>query len=229
MAADVERERDGGREVNEYGTATPPGSALGAPKGGPRGPVSGPGRFLNSLLWALLLTGAMLLGAGLGQWLIWVGVIVMLAAVAFAASLVGGFWHRAGAATLAAAGGFALTLFAGPAMYEVYMKTAGDPVAAVVTEVSDQRKRRGADLKVCVVQEIGGSREKHEVSQQENCFGQAKVGDRVELRKDPLGLLDPRLPDSPDQRNTTEITVWISAGLALLTAGTIFYGGQRRR
>jgi hypothetical protein len=179
-------------------------------------------------MWAVLLPAAMLLGAGIGQWVLWIGVVVMLATLAVTASLIGGVWHRAGAATLASASVFALMLFAGPAMYEVYMKTVGDPVPAVVTEVTEENNRRGADW-FCTVEEIGGAHDVHEVSQQENCFGQAEVGDRVEIRKDPLGLLDPRLPDSPDQQNTTEITVAITAGLVLLTAATTFYAGQRRR
>ena len=53
--------------------------------------------------------------------------------------------------------------------------------------------------------------------------------DRVEIRKDPLGLLALRLPDSPDQQNTTEITVDITASLALLTTAATFYGRQRLR
>ncbi|MFI6730636.1 hypothetical protein [Streptomyces atratus] len=78
-------------------------------------------------------------------------------------------------------------------------------------------------------EEVGGDHKEYEVSEQQNCFGQAKVGDRVEIRKDPLGLLAPRLPDSSDQENATEITVDITAGFLLLTAVTVFYGGQRRR
>ncbi|MGP3975708.1 hypothetical protein ACTWQF_17205 [Streptomyces sp. 8N114] len=176
----------------------------------------------------MVLPGLMILGAGIGQWVLWVGVVVMMAVVAGAACLIGGAWHRAGAATLVSFGGFALMLFAGPATYEIYMKTAGDPVAAVVTEVTDQHNRRGPDM-FCTVEEVGGERKKYEVSQQENCFGQAEQGDRVEIREDPLGLLDPRLPDGPDQQNTTEITLGITAGLTALTAAGTFYGGQRRR
>ncbi|MFI1256172.1 hypothetical protein ACH4U6_20690 [Streptomyces netropsis] len=209
-------------------TTVAPGGASGAPAYHPRPPVSGARKVFSSLVWAVLLPGLMILGAGIGQWVLWLGAVVMLTAVAVAACLIGGVWHRAGAATLASAGGFALTLFAGPAIYEVYMKTVGDPVAAVVTEVTDRHNRRGADM-FCTVEEAGGDHRKHEVSEQENCFGQAKVGDRVEIRKDPLGLLDPRLPDSADQRNTTKITVGVTAGLTLLTAATTFSAGQRRR
>ncbi|OAR27034.1 hypothetical protein A8W25_01780 [Streptomyces sp. ERV7] len=185
-------------------------------------------RTLNSAMWALLIPGGMALGAGIGQYALWLGVILTLGLTAVAACLIGGAWHRAGAATLASVGCFALVLFAGPAMYEVYMKTAGDPVPAVVTQVVDEHNRRGADL-VCTVAETGGDHTVHKVSQQQNCFGQAEVGDRVEIRKDPLGLLKPRLPDSPDQEDTTETTVDITLGLLLLTAATTFYAGQRRR
>ncbi|MCX4539453.1 hypothetical protein [Streptomyces sp. NBC_01565] len=193
-----------------------------------RPPIPRTRNVFGSLMWAVLLPGAMILGSALGQWVIWVGATLMLVAIAVAACLIGGFWHRAGAATLAAACGFALTLFAGPAVYEVYMKTFGEPVAAVVTEVTDRHNRRGPDM-FCSIEETGAGHRTYEVSQQQNCFGQAKVGDRVEIRKDPLGLLDPRLPDSPDQRGTTEITVQITAGLTLLTAATVFYAGLRRR
>ncbi|MBO8191012.1 hypothetical protein ITI46_04770 [Streptomyces oryzae] len=191
-------------------------------------PVSGARKSLSSLLWAVVLPASMILGAGIGQWLLWLGVVLMLAVVASAACLIGGLWHRAGAATLVAFAGFALMLFAGPAVYEVYMKTVGDPVAAVVTEVTDQHNRRGPDM-FCTVEETGGDHETYEVSQQENCFGQAEKGDRVEIRKDPLGLLDPRLPDGPDQRNTTEITLGVTTGLTALIAAATFYAGQRRR
>ncbi|WP_406496463.1 hypothetical protein OG936_20330 [Streptomyces sp. NBC_00846] len=209
-------------------TAMEPGGTFGAPVPDPWRPISGARKLFSSLMWAVLLPGLMILGAGIAQWVMWAGVVVMLAAVAVAACLIGGVWDRAGAAALASVSGFALMLFAGPAMYEVYMKTAGDPVAAVVTEVTDEDNRQGADW-FCTVEEVGGDHKEYEVSEQQNCFGQAKVGDRVEIRKDPLGLLAPRLPDSPDQRNSTESTVDITAGLLLLTAVSVFYGGQRRR
>ncbi|MFD6275171.1 hypothetical protein ACFWFI_06315 [Streptomyces sp. NPDC060209] len=207
-------------------TAIP--GAVAAKSGAPGAPVSGARKAVGSLVWAVGLPAVMILGAGIGQWVTWIGVVVMLAAVAVAACLIGGAWHRAGAATLASVAGFLLMLFAGPAVYEAYMMTVGEPAAAVVTEVTDRHNRRGADM-FCSVQEAGGDRATYEVSQQENCFGQAEVGDRVEIRKDPLGLLDPRLPDGPDQENTTEITVAATAGLTLLTAAATFYGGQRRR
>jgi hypothetical protein len=214
--------------MSGHETTVAPGGTTESPAYGPRRPKSGARKALNSLAWAVLLPGSMIVGAGIGQWVIWIGAVVMLVAVAVAACLIGGVWHRAGAAAPASFGGFALMLFAGPAAYEVYMKSMGDPVSAVVTEVTDRHNRHDADM-FCTVREIGGDHKTYEVSQQENCFGQAEVGDHVEIRKDPLGLLDPRLPDSPDQQNTTEVTVAISAGLTLLTAAATFYGGQRRR
>ncbi|MFJ4722913.1 hypothetical protein [Streptomyces luteogriseus] len=203
-------------------------AADGIGEAAPRAGLSGGRKAVSSGSWAVLVPALLLLGAALGQWMTWAGVVVALAVIAVAACVVGGSWHRAGAATLVCFAGFALMLFAGPAAYEAYMKTAGEPVEAVVTQVVDRDQRRGPDM-FCTVRELGGDRETYEVSQQENCFGQARPGDRVEIRKDPLGLLDPRLPDSPDQRNTTEITLAITAVLTLLVAGGTFYGGQRRR
>ncbi|MFD5336974.1 hypothetical protein [Streptomyces hawaiiensis] len=190
--------------------------------------LSGGRKAVGSVLWAVLVPALLLLGSAIGQWMTWLGVVVVLAVIAVAACVIGGSWHRAGAATLVSFGGFALMLFAGPAVYEGYMRTVGEPVDAVVTQVADRDRRRGPDM-FCTVRELGGDRRTYEVSQQENCFGQAGPGDRVEIRKDPLGLLDPRLPDGPDQRNTTEITLAITAGLTVLVAVGTFYAGQRRR
>ncbi|MEV0241875.1 hypothetical protein AB0I06_18360 [Streptomyces sp. NPDC050674] len=193
-----------------------------------RAGLPGGRRAAGSVLWALLVPGLLLLGSALGQWVTWLGVVVVLAVIAVAAWRVGGVWRRAGAATLVSFGGFALMLFAGPAVYEAYMTTVGQPVDAVVTRVADRDQRRGPDL-FCTVRELGGDRRTYEVSQRENCFGQAGPGDRVEIREDPLGLLDPRLPDSPDQRNTTEITLAATAALTVLVAAGTLYGGLRRR
>jgi hypothetical protein len=203
-------------------------AADGTGEAAPRAGLSGGRKAVSSGSWAVLVPALLLLGSAIGQWVTWLGVVVVMAVIAVAAWVIGGVWHRAGAATLVSFGGFALMLFAGPAVYEAYMTTVGEPVDAVVTQVVDRDQRRGPDM-FCTVRELGGGRETYEVSQQENCFGQARPGDRVEIRKDPLGLLDPRLPDSPDQRNTTEITLAVTAGLTLLLAGGTFYGGQRRR
>ncbi|WP_030864467.1 hypothetical protein [Streptomyces sp. NRRL S-37] len=195
--------------------------------GGPGG-RSGRGVVLNSVLWAFALTVALLFSAAVNPWSVWLGVVIMLAAVAVAGCLVGGIWHRAGAAVLVCCAGFALPLFAGSAMYDGYMRTVGEPVDAVVTGVVDRDQRRGPDM-FCTVRELGGERRTYEVSQRENCFGQAEPGDRVVVREDPLGLLDPRLPDGPGQGSTAGITLASTAGLTLLVAGGVLYGGLRRR
>lgn len=208
-------------------TTTDPGGAPEAAVRGPRRPAAGPRKLFGSLMWAVLLPALMVLGAGLANWVMWAGVVVMLAVVAFAGCLVGGVWSRAGAATLVCVSGFALMLFAGPALYDVYMKTAGDPVAAVVTELTDDNDGQGSDWH-CAVAEAGGDRKKYELSQQQNCFGGVEAGERIEIREDPLGLFPPRMPDGPGHSDA-EISAEIAAGLLLLTAGTVFYGGQRRR
>ncbi len=185
-------------------------------------------RVVSSLTWAVAVPTLLLCGAGVAQWVTLLGVVVVLAVVAVATCLVGGVWHRAGAATLVAVAGFALTLFAGPAVYEGYMRTVGEPVDAVVVDVADLHREHGADM-VCTVSELGGERRTFEVSQMQNCFGQAGKGDRITVREDPLGLLDPWLPYGPEDRDTTGITVATTIGLTLLVGASVFYGGQRRR
>ncbi|MGN5634157.1 hypothetical protein [Streptomyces sp. AC154] len=207
-------------------TADPPGTPEAAVSG-PGRPVSGLRKLFGSLMWAVLLPALMVLGAALANWVMWAGVVVMLAVAAFAACLIGGVWSRAGAATLVCVSGFALMLFAGPALYDVYMKTAGDPVAAVVTDVTEDNDGEGSDWH-CRVAEDGGDHEEHELSQQQNCFGGVKTGEHVEIRKDPLGLFEPRMPDGPGHSDA-KISAEIAAGLLLLTSGTVFYGSRRRR
>jgi hypothetical protein len=191
-------------------------------------PLSPARRLLSSSGWACAVPLLLVLGAWLAQYphgLIAVGVIVALAAWAVAAILTGGIWHRAGAAVVVSCSGLALTLFAGPGLYELYMKTVGTPAPATVTKVVDRHARRGADLFCTVVETTGAV---HVASEQENCLEHIKPLQRVTLRKDPLGLLDPRLPDGPDH-SPLSVTVQIAAGLFVLTSATMFYAGQRRR
>lgn len=200
----------------------------------PGGVVSGkrvlsPARkVVNSLKWAVAVPVLLLFGAGVAQWVTLLGVVVVLAVVAVATCLVGGVWHRAGAATLAAVAGFALTLFAGPAVYEGYMRTVGEPADVVVVDVVDLHRKHGADM-MCSIRELGGEQRTFEVSQMQNCFGQAKKGDQIVVREDPLGLLDPWLPYGSEDRHTSEITVVTTIGLTLGVGASVFYGGQRRR
>ncbi|MGW2434923.1 hypothetical protein [Streptomyces sp. NPDC001640] len=52
----------------------------------------------------------LLFEAGMAQWVTLLRVVVVVAVVAVATIVVGGVWHRAGAATLVAVAGFGLTL-----------------------------------------------------------------------------------------------------------------------
>ncbi|MGW4790115.1 hypothetical protein [Streptomyces sp. NPDC004230] len=207
------------------------GAAAGAVSGGV---VSGkralsPGRkVINSLMWAVAVPVLLLFGAGVAQWVTLLGVVVVVAVVAVATIVVGGVWHRAGAATLVAVAGFGLTLFAGPAVYEGYMRTVGEPVDAVVVDVVDLHRKHGADM-MCSVRELSGEQRTFEVSQMQNCFGQAKKGERIVVREDPLGLLDPWLPYGSGDQDTSEITVATTIGLTLVVGASVFYGGHRRR
>ncbi|MFF5537146.1 hypothetical protein ACFY71_32570 [Streptomyces cinerochromogenes] len=212
--------------MSEFGTAAgtvPPGGAVRGKRAG-----SPARRAVNSSGWAVAVPVLLLFGAGVAQWVTLLGVVVVLAVLAVATCLVGGVWHRAGAATLVAVSGFALTLFAGPAVYEGYMRTVGEPVDAVVVDVVDLHRKHGADM-MCTVRELGGERRTFEVSQMQNCFGQAGKGDRITVREDPLGLLDPWLPHGPDDQDTSEITAATTAGLTVVVGASVFYGGQRRR
>jgi hypothetical protein len=185
---------------------------------------------LSSLAWALAVPAALTFTGWLAQYpygMIVVAVILALAVVAVAAIVAGSVWHRAGAATVAAVGGFALVLFAGSGLYQLYMETLGRPVPAVVTKVEDHHNPHGADM-FCTVVETAGDHAVHEISEQENCQGQFKPLQHVTLRTDPLGLLDPRLPSSPGETTVTT-TLMISIGLFVLTGAAMGYAGLRRR
>lgn len=185
---------------------------------------------LSSLAWALAVPAALTFTGWLAQYpygMIVVAVILALAVVAIVVIVAGSVWHRAGAATVAAVGGFALVLFAGSGLYQLYMETLGRPVPAVVTKVEDHHNPHGADM-FCTVAETAGDHAVHEISEQENCHGQFKPLQHVTLRADPLGLLDPRLPSSPGETTVTT-TLMISIGLFALTGAAMGYAGLRRR
>lgn len=184
-------------------------------------------RLVNSLVWAASVPLMFTVAAWLAQVPsvgIYVGVVLALGTFAVAATVVGGIWHRAGAAVLVSCAGFALTLFAGPGLYELYMKTMGEKAPAVVTEVEDRDEQQH-----CTVRETAGDHAVYEMSQQQNCFDHIKEDQRVTLRKDPMGVLEPRLPDGPDQEGQTALTLAVSGGLFVVTGASMFYAGQRRR
>ncbi|MFF3685803.1 hypothetical protein [Streptomyces sp. NPDC002187] len=179
----------------------------------------------NSLMWALLVPGLLTLASLAAQYPFGtaVGVVLGLGTLAVTPVLLGGRWHRAGAATLACVCGFALMFFAGPGLYELYMKRLGEPVPAMVSAIEEKE-----EVLHCRVVEIE-SRTVHDVSQQQNCFGHIRMLQRVTLHVDPLGLLEPRLPDGPDQEGTTRLTLLIGAGLFGATSGAVLCAGLRRR
>lgn len=177
-------------------------------------------------MWAIVLPVAMFAATTVTLWSLWIGVVCNLAVLAVTATLIGYKWGRAGAATLAAVLIGALMLFAGPAVYDLYLKSVGKPVAVEVTKVVDEDNRRGNDL-VCTVKELGGQQREHVLTQRENCWEQFRAGDRTEILVDPLGILKPRLADAPGK--DPDPTLAITAGLTGLTALTIFYGSRRRR
>jgi hypothetical protein len=184
----------------------------------------------GSLARALAVPSASALAGWLAQYpygMIFVGVSVALATLSVAAIVAGHAWHRPGAATITAFGGLALVLFAGPALYQLYMETLGTPVPAVVTKVENRHHRHGADM-FCTVAETTGDHAAHEISEQENCGDRFAPRERVTLRTDPLGLLDPRLPQKPGDTALTT-TLGISAGLFVLTGAAMGYAGLRRR
>ncbi|QKV96566.1 hypothetical protein HUT19_36760 [Streptomyces sp. NA02950] len=156
----------------------------------------------------------------------WLGIPLVFFAAGAAAVVAGGLWHRAGAATSACVAAFVLAFFAGPALYELYAKEAGDAVDAVVTRTGHRKSIRNKDLEACTVVDTSGA--VHHISQQQNCFGQFKAGQRVVLYKDPAGLLDP-FADTPGNRAPDTTGLAVSAGLFALTGVSVFLAGQRRR
>jgi hypothetical protein len=107
------------------------------------------------------------------------------------------------------------------------MKALGTPTPAAVGKVEKWHNRHGTHTS-CTVVETTGERAVHVLGGQENCDDRFKPLQRVTLRKDPLGLLDPRLPDGVDHP-APSVTMEIAAGLFVLTGATMFYAGRRRR
>lgn len=186
-----------------------------------------PLRVGDSVLWALGTAALLTIAATLSQirtWGLWAGVVLTLATAGIAAIRVGGVWHRAGAATLTAVFGGAAVLFAGPAAYEVYMQSVGEPARASVADIYDVE----GEIRECTVVELGGDKATHVLDQRSNCFDHIRRGEVVTLYQDPLGALPPRLEDPPDGIGVTT-TVTIAAALLVAAGGSVLYGGLRRR
>lgn len=195
-------------------------------------------RPLSSLGWALAVPTAVLLGAALAQYpsglASYGGILLALGAWAAAAAVTGGIWGRAWPTLLMSLCLLALLLFGGPAYAELYMKRLGEPAPAVVVDTRDHSREGGRPLDgdgdlVCTVMELNDERTVHRVSQQENCWDQFTAGQRITIRKDPLGLLEPRLPDGPGQGDDLGLTVGVAVGAYLLAAAAIVRAGRHRR
>ncbi|MFD9001870.1 hypothetical protein ACFV0T_12995 [Streptomyces sp. NPDC059582] len=179
--------------------------------------------------WAILIPAVGVLAGALGQYPygMWVGVIIMMGVVAAAAIVAGGVWHRAGAATLASVAALALPFFAGPAFYETYVKQLGERVHGVVADTGERRGvKKSTELSVCRVVDTSGV--VRDLSEQQNCYGQFKVGQHVILFKDPLGALGPWIEAMPGDRALDGVGLATTAGLFVVTGSALFYAGQRR-
>lgn len=202
-----------------------------ARESGPRGKAapSGARRARNSLFWAALIAGAGTLGGFISQFpygMLYVGVLIVLAAAGLGAGVAGSNWNRAGAATIVGFGTMALGLFAGSNLNESYLKLLGERVDAVVLESREHTNSKGDPRFYCRVVDTSG--ETHELDAIQNCYADVEPGGRVFLFKDRLGGLDPWM-ETTDSRALDPLGLGITGGLFLLIGGTMFTAGQRRR
>lgn len=85
-----------------------------------------------------------------------------------------------------------------------------------------------SDLWSCTVLATESKPTVYRLSEQQNCYGQFRQGQRVAIRKDPLGLTKPYLPDDSTD-DDMRVGLYVSVGLFLATALSMLYGGLRRR
>ncbi|MFF7142046.1 hypothetical protein ACFZB5_12470 [Streptomyces nodosus] len=192
------------------------------------GPSPAAPRASTSLLWALAIPLAAVVGAVLAQfpWQ-WFGIVIVVVAGFTAPIVAGAVWNRAGAATLAAVTTFALGLFAGPALVEAYVKQYGEKADVLVVDTAKYRNAgRNAERDVCRVLDTSGKVQ--DLTEQQNCHGQFEPGQHIVLYKDPLGILKP-WADAADDRGFDAVSLGATGGLFTVTAATLFYAGTRRR
>ncbi|MFI6004620.1 hypothetical protein ACIA98_30145 [Streptomyces sp. NPDC051366] len=188
-----------------------------------------PRRTANTLFWAALIPTVATVGGFLSQYpygMLWVGILIVLAAAAAGPIVAGSVWNRAGAATLVGFSLLALGLFAGSNLNETYMKQLGERTGAVVVEAGERVNHKGDVRHFCKVVDDSGSRA--ELGDIQNCHGQFATGRRVVLFEDRLGGLDPWI-EATDNRGVDPLGLGITGGLYALTAAALFYAGQRRR
>ncbi|MDJ0380377.1 hypothetical protein [Streptomyces sp. G-G2] len=158
--------------------------------------------------------------------MLWAGVVLALGAAAAAAIVAGGIWNRAGAATIASVAALALALFAGPTLYELYVKQFGERVDALVADTGKRVNAKGTELAVCRLVDTSGRVQ--DVSEQQNCHGQFTPQQHVVLFSDPLGGLDPWVEATADPA-LDGVGSGITGALFGLTGAALFSAGQRRR
>ncbi|MEW2548635.1 hypothetical protein AB0910_23185 [Streptomyces sp. NPDC047002] len=181
-------------------------------------PAARPRRFVNSLMWALLVPLAAVAAGFLSQYpfgMLYVGIGVTLVVVATTAVIAGARWNRAVPATLAAMCVFALPFFAGPSAYELYAKRLGHAVPARVTPGTH-----------CRVVDAAGAAE--ELTPRQNCTGQFASGERVVLFRDPFGVLHPWV-GATGSRAVPGRPLAAAGALFCLAALLILWAGVRRR
>lgn len=182
---------------------------------------------LGPLLWAVLLPLLTMVAAFLAElpWLQWAPAAIALVASVVVAIVGGGLWHRAGAAVLAATTTLALGLFAGPTLYETYIKLYGDRVDALVAD-TDSRVNLRIEQHVCRVVDTSGTIQ--DLSRGQNCRGQFQPRQHIVLFKDPLGFFDPWAEDR-DDRSLDALSLSCVGGLFIIATSTLCYAGVRRR
>ncbi|MBZ9596410.1 hypothetical protein K7B06_15110 [Streptomyces erythrochromogenes] len=190
---------------------------------------TGARRGRNSLFWAVLVAGTATVGGFISQFpygLLYVGVLVVLAAAGLGAAVAGSNWNRAGAATVVGFGTIALGVFAGNNLNESYLKLLGERVDAVVITSREYSNAKGDTRFACRVTDSSG--ESHELDALRNCYDRVPPGGHVFLFKDRLGGLGPWM-DTDGSRALDPLGLGITGGLFLLVGGTMFAAGQRRR
>jgi hypothetical protein len=110
-------------------------------------------------MWAVLIPTVGTAAGLLAQYpygMLWVGSVIVLGTAGAAAIVAGAVWNRAGAATLASIAVLALPFFAGPALYELYVKQVGERVDALVADTGERPNAKGTELGVCRVVDTSG-------------------------------------------------------------------------
>ncbi|WP_106398075.1 hypothetical protein [Actinocorallia populi] len=185
-----------------------------------------PPRTSSSLLWAVLIPAACLMGAVVGLCLWYAGgLFIGMLATATAATVAGIAWNRAGAAAVAGTAALCLMIFSGPVLHETYAAAFGERTEVLVVEVREIPRTESADFSCRVADASGAARS---LDRTQNCRGQFEAGQRAVLLEDPLGALDPWI-SATDDHGVDVVGPGAVCGLLAVTATALFYAGMRRR